>query len=148
MIKVCTTKNTGKYVRLFTFLISFTLVLVSCEIQNDNDSNDARDNITGTWKCKELDKDNTPNSFEATISKNNSDSTKIWVDNFSAFGPGIKVSVGMGGHLLTIPIQTVDGFKISGSGSVASSNNKIDWTYSIDDDNNGVFEHFTATFTR
>ena len=148
MNKVCTTKNTGKYVRFFTLLISFTLFIVSCEVQNDNVTDDARDNITGQWKCQEFDKNNKPYGFNATISKNSSDSTKIWVDNFSAFGPGIKVSVGMGGYLLTIPQQTVDGFKISGSGSVASSNNKINWTYSIDDDNDGIFEHFTATFTR
>ena len=144
MNKVCTTKNTGKYVRFFLTVLSLSLIVLSCEKQND--FNDDRDNITGTWKCQETDNSNKTINFEATISKNNTDSMKIWVDNFSAFD--IKVSVGMGGHLLTIPLQTVDGFKISGSGSVAYSNNKINWTYSIDDDNDGIFEHFTATFTR
>lgn len=142
MIKVCTTKITGKYVRVFLAVLSISFIVVSCEKQNDFE--DPRDNITGTWKCQEIDKNNKTINFEATISKNNSDSTKIWVDNFSALE--IKVIVGLGGYLLTIPQQTVDGYKISGTGSVASSYNKINWNYSIDD--GGGKENFTATFTR
>lgn len=147
MIKVCTTKITCKYGRFLRFLIVFGFMFFSsCEIQNDNESNDERDYITGTWKCQELDQSNNPINFEAVISKHTSDTTKIWVDNFSGLGKGIKVSVGMGGHLLTVSQQTVDGNKISGSGNISSSYNQINWTYSIDDGGGKV--NYTAVFTK
>lgn len=144
MNKVCTMKNTGKYVRFFLIVLTLSLIVLSCEKQND--FNDDRDNITGTWKCQETDYSNKTINFEATISKNNTDSMKIWVNNFSGLGSGIKVSVGMGGYLLTIPLQTVDGNKISGTGSVSSTYNRIDWTYYINDA--GINEKFTAVYNR
>lgn len=146
MIKVYTTIFIGKYVRYFIIFLSFGLFFSSCEIQNDNEPADERDNITGTWKCQEVDQSNKTINFEAVISKHATDSAKIWVDNFSALGSGIKVSVGMGGHLLTIPQQTVDGNTISGTGSISSTYNQITWTYSLDD--GGGKENYTAKFTR
>lgn len=142
MNKVCTMKNTGKYVRFFLIVLTLSLIVLSCEKQND--FNDDRDNITGIWKCQETDNSNKTINFEATISKNNTDSMKIWVNNFS--GLDIKVSVDMGGHILTIPLQTVDGNKISGKGSVSSTYNRIDWTYYINDA--GINEKYTAVYTR
>ena len=146
MIKVYTTKIIGKYVRFIAMFVFPVVGFTSCEIQNDNDPADERDNITGTWKCQEVDQSNKTINFEAVISKHVTDSAKIWVDNFSGLGRGIKVSVGMGGHLLTIPKQTVDGNTISGSGSISSSYNQIDWTYSLDD--GGGKENYTANYTR
>ncbi len=144
MNKVCTTKNTGKYVRFSLIVLSLSLIVLSCEKQND--FADERDNITGSWKCQETDNSNKTINFESIISKNSTDSMKIWVNNFSGLGSGIKVSVGMGGYLLTIPQQTVDNNKISGSGIVSNTYNRIDWTYYINDA--GVNEKFTATYTR
>jgi hypothetical protein len=146
MIKVYTTIFIGKYVRYFIIFLLFGWFFSSCEIQNDNEPADERDNITGTWKCQEVDQSNKTINFEAVISKHATDTAKIWVDNFSALGSGIKVSVGMGGHLLTIPQQTVDGNTISGTGSISSTYNQITWTYSLDD--GGGKENYTAKFTR
>ena len=146
MIKVCTTKISGKNVRSFLFLVFAVFALLSCEIQDENVNDDARDNIVGTWKCQEKDKTNTAINFEAVISKNSSDTTKIWVDNFSSLGQGINVSVGMDGYLLTIARQTVDGNIIQGSASISSSYETINWTYSIDD--GAGKENYTAVYTR
>jgi hypothetical protein len=145
MSKVHTIKKTGNYVRLFALLVTAILITQSCEDTNDK-TNDPRDNITDTWQCKETSEVFKQTTYTVDITKSYSDSTKIFIDNFYQIGVGSKVSAKLSNSSLTIPNQTLDGFTITGSGSVTNSYKTINLSYTVND-GSGT-DHVTAVYTK
>jgi hypothetical protein len=145
MCKVHTIKKTGNYVRLFALLITGILIIQSCEDTNDK-TNDPRDNITDTWQCKETSEVFKQTTYTVDITKSSSDSTKILIDNFYQIGPGSKVSAKLNGSGLSIASQTLDGFTISGSGTISSNYKTINLTYTVND--GAGIDHVTAVYTK
>jgi hypothetical protein len=137
-IKAYTMKKTGNYVRYFTLLFFSMLIINACEPIDE----DSGDSLEGSWTCKET-IDGSSSSFTVTISLSDTDS-KIYIDNFNQLD--IRVYALISGSSLTIPQQTVDGFKISGSGTVSSDNQTIHWTYSVYD--GADTESVTAVYSK
>lgn len=143
-IKRRTTRKTGNYVRFFVFAALLAAFFVSCEKQ-DTEAEDPRDVIVGTWSCSESYGTN-QQSYQVIISKSASDSTRILVSNFNLLGKDIDVYAKLTGLNLNIPSQSVDGFQISGSGTVASSHEKINLTYTVN--TGSEIEHWTAVYIK
>ena len=143
-IKPHTTGKTGNFVRYFLFLAVLALLVISCE-KLDTESNDIRDNLVGTWSCSES-YNSQPQNYQVIISKSTTDTTKIIISNFNLLGNDIDVFAKVNGLNLNIPNQTVDGYQISGSGSMASNHEKINLTYSVN--TGSEIEHWTAVYSK
>ena len=111
-------------------------------------SDDPRDGLTGEWKVEEnssLFKKATNGFYRVEISKDNSDSTKIYVDNFYELEQ--KVTATLDGRNLNIPEQSIKGSVIKGYGLVSFDFKKIDWSFTVMLDT-GDRDDVTATYTR
>jgi hypothetical protein len=116
----------------YTFILATVLSLIySC---NNNDNNttpteDPRDKFVGTWAVNETSTQNNNTAYTATISLNSGNSAQIFINNFygslQVYGVVANLSV-------TLPQQTVNNFKIHGSGNMINNNTKINWTYWVD----------------
>jgi hypothetical protein len=129
-----------KFVRIFTIISLFVLPFQSCE---KDSLDDPRDNLTGSWKCSETGTASGSQTFKATITKASGDSTMLYIDNF--YNIGKKIYVKMNSFSLVIPSQTVDNYKISGTGVVSGDFSKIEWSYSVYD--GGETDVISATYT-
>jgi hypothetical protein len=125
------------------------LVLNSCE---DDPlglfSDDPRDGLTGEWKVdedSEIFKKGTDGFYTVTISKENSDTISLYVNNFYELGQNVRVT--LDGNKINIPQQTVKGCTINGYGLVSVDFEKIDWSYTVNLDT-GDKDNVTATYTR
>jgi hypothetical protein len=61
-------------------------------------------------------------------------------------GAGNKVTAKLSGLTLSIPNQTVDGFAITGSGTISSNYKTINWTYTVND--GAEVDHATAVYSK
>jgi hypothetical protein len=125
------------------FLVSLVFV-VSCEDLTDTLS--SRDNIVDTWKCLETDSGNGSDSFLVEIASDAASLSGIKIYNFSHLGDNIAVKATVSAMSISIPSQEVDGFAISGSGTIASGYQKITLKYSVDD--GGGQESYNAVLTK
>ena len=137
--KLYTAPIIGKYVRLFG--ISMFLIICTLSCVDEPLTTDVIDNITGTWAVSETSSSNDVQNYQITISKFTDNTVKI--SNFNLLG--ITVEVDVSGLALNIPTQTVDGFIISGDGTVYSNYNRIDLNYSVNDQ--GGTEDYNAVLT-
>ena len=142
--KLYTIRKTGNYVRYFLFSALLAVSVVSCT-KDDIATDDSRDNLVGVWHCNET-FNSTPQSYQVTIAKSASDTTKILISNFNLLGNDIDVYAKVNGLNLSIPSQTVDGYQISGSGKVTSNYETINWTYSVN--TGSETEHWTAIYSK
>lgn len=142
-IKRRTTRKTGNYVRFFVFAALLAAFFVSCEKLDNGD--DPRDIIVGTWSCSESYSTH-QQSYQVFISKSASDSTRILISNFNLLGNDVDVYAKLSGLNLNIPSQSVDGFQISGSGTVASNHEKINLSYSVN--TGSEIEQWTAVYSK
>lgn len=125
-------------------LISFLLAVASCEELTDSLS--PRDNIVDTWKCQETDASNITENFLVEIEADNLSLTGVKIYNFNHLGNSVAVKANVSGSTITISNQTVDGFTISGNGTIAADYEKITLKYSVDD--GGGKENYNATLTK
>ena len=101
--------------------------------------------ISREWSCRE-EGDDIPLTFNATISANPSDDTKILVANFHKMGYTDKLSAIIHTDLtIVIPEQTVGNQIFKGSGDISNDLTEINWTYTIEFDGGTVT--ITATYT-
>ena len=125
---------------VFTFLV----FVVSCEELTDTLT--PRDNIVDTWKCSETDSGNGTDSFLVEIEADALSASGIKIYNFNHLGANFAVKATVSGSSISIPNQEVDGFTISGNGSIAAGNERINLNYSVDD--GGGRESYSAVLTK
>ncbi len=137
-------KKTFRYIFI---LASLTSLLVSCDPDdNPPDDTDPRDKFVGSWSCNENSHQMGTSTFTVTISLNSGNSSQIYVANFYQLGTSQKVYAVVAGDNATIPDQSVSGVSVKGSGSITSSNTKIDWNYYVND--GADIDTCTAVFTK
>lgn len=145
MHKARTTKKTGNSVRILLLSMLLTSIVFSCQ-KLDDATDDERDNLVGSWTCSENGQEYGHQNFSVSISKSTADTTKIIIDNFYGQGAGFKVNAKINNLNLTIPSQSVDGYQISGSGSIASNYKTLNLTYTVV--GGGSTDHVTAVLSR
>ncbi len=130
--------------RIVFVLMAFTaLYLNSCK--KDDNTTPAAD-IYDTWNCNENSATFGTQNYHVDISKDNSSSDKVVIDNFFNLGLGKSIKATLSGQTLTINNANLDGNTFNGTGTIASNNNTISWQYTFDDGNGP--ENVTATYTR
>jgi hypothetical protein len=119
--------------------LSGLLFLTSCQKTDDDpETADDRDKLVGSWRCTESGQNANPTPYLINIDKAGTNAVEI--SNFAFLGSGESVIANVSGSAITIGPQTVSSRSVSGSGSY--SNNKINFSYSLDGDN------ITAVCTR
>jgi hypothetical protein len=129
-------KKTFKYLII---VAAFMSLQTTCN-NNDNppDNTDPRDKFVGNWTCVEtstLNKKGT-SSYTVAISLNTGNSSQIDLANFYGLGSAKTVYAVVAGDVATIPDQSISGttgFSAKGSGSITSSDTKINWDYYVND---------------
>jgi hypothetical protein len=145
-LKVCTMRKTGNNVRLLFVVISMMLFSASCQ-KDLLDSTDPRDNIVGDWNCSEQGNVFGSMTYPVIITKSVSDTVTVYIDNFYKLGSGIKAYAKMNSMAVSIPSQVVDGYTISGSGTIASNYKTISFSYLVND-GSGEIDHVSAVYTK
>jgi hypothetical protein len=85
--------------------------------------------------------------YTVQIIKDN-DSSKVLIDNFYNLGYGKQAEANINNdYSILIPSQEVDGFLISGSGTIDHGLKQINLSY-ITDDQGGLIDTVTAVYTR
>jgi hypothetical protein len=114
--------------------------LFSCT-KDEPVTDDVITKITGLWKVAETNAALETDHYEVTISK----TSEMTVSLKNFFGD-MLIDAEVEGLKLTIPSQTVSGFVVSGTGAISDNYKKIDWTYTLTDENGP--ESYTAIYTR
>ncbi len=121
----------------------FILIAIFLSACAQDDFTDIRDNISGNWRCQENSNLFGEQYYDVNISKSDSIETEILIYNFFDRKQDVRVTVE--GNSLTIPIQIVDNWEISGTGEISTDYKTISWNFSADDGSGK--EDFTAYFT-
>jgi hypothetical protein len=140
-IKVRTTGKRRNYVRYFLATLVFTTFIVACQKENTGP-----ESILGQWSCKETSEVFDVTNYTVDISRSSTDSTKIFIENFYQLGSSYSVQAKINGLSITIPTQTVDGNQISGSGTISSAYDKINWSYNVV--SGSTTDHVTAVYSK
>jgi len=136
----------------FFLLTAFSLMLFGCQPDDtnpDSPNESLRNKIIDTWSVDESSQiyKSLQSKYTAQILKDN-DSSKVLIDNFYNLGYGKQAQVVVhDNYTITIPSQEVDGFLISGSGTIDHGLNRIDFSY-ITDDQGGLVDTVSAVYTR
>lgn len=130
-------------IRFALFCIMFTIVAISCN-RDDEDTPNA--DIYDTWKCNENSATFGTQNYHVDISKDNTATDKIIIDNFFNLGLGKSIKATLSGQTITINNAVLEGNTFNGTGTVSSNYNTINWSYTFDDGNGP--ENVTATYTR
>jgi hypothetical protein len=112
--------------------LGLLILLAACETDVPYPDNPALE-LSGTWQCRETSDKYPPASYTVTITSASSSGEEIEISNFYQLGQSRKVRILIQGYYLSIPVQTVDGFSISGSGNVNGRFDQISLTYTVDD---------------
>jgi len=124
-------------------LMSGFLIAVVFQSCTDDQSalTDPRDAIAKMWRVTE---DGTGQSYDVTITKDPTELTKVWFENFHNLGSSEKVYATLASSILTIPQQTTaSDYTIDGEGTISSD--KISFEYSVAEGSDPK-EDFTSTF--
>lgn len=125
-------------------LVFTTIYLSSCK-KDDSPTINAT-GITGTWKCVENSSTYGPQNYYVDISTDTTTANRIIIDNFFGLGMGKSIPASQSGQNLVISNAIQQGTIFNGNGTIASNNNSISWTYTVDEGNGQ--ENVTATYTR
>jgi len=131
---------------LALILTGIMLMLVwSCELIEDPDPADPRDNYTGNWTVNEVSSLYGTNNYNVSIIYDPGNSTQVLIKNFYHFGMEIETFAIATNASLTVPEQIVCNHTVKGKGTL-STKNKIEWTYTVND--GADVDNVTATFTK
>ncbi len=124
------------------------LIFQSCE-DDQSSLADPRDAIAKEWRVVEYESTNKlapppERTYFVTISKDPSDITKIWLDNFYDLGEGVKISATFASNVIKITNQVAEGYTINGEGTVLAEDN-IKFDFSVTDPDE-ITTHYTAEF--
>ena len=136
---------------LYLLILAIPLFFGCQHDDNDNDPNvSLRTKLVDYWKVNEQSQvfKNPKSYYTVEIFKDNNDSNVIWVDNFYNLGNGKEAKAIVNeNYTIDLPMQTLDGFEIHGSGSISANLKTITWQY-ITNDGNGLIDTVKATYTR
>jgi len=110
--------------------IPVIIILSSCEINVVQPYYDVRNQVVGSYSMKEY--SNTYNDFvyyDLSISKTQYDQNQIILYNF--YAAGISINAWFDGGHVTIPQQTVNGYRVEGVGTYQG--NGLTFNYSVKD---------------
>jgi hypothetical protein len=141
-------KNILKPILPLSILI--LMLAPSCEELGNMGTENIRDNIEGQWQCDETSEyyKSTAQIYEVYIYPHPDDSTLVFIENFYGLTNDVSVIAKVSSRNLFINTQTVgEGFTITGSGTISSNFNNINWSYSVDD-GSGKIDNVTATYTK
>lgn len=115
---------------IFLLFATSTLLLSACEIYIVDPAIDPRSQITGSYSVEEYSTTfRNYHNYSISIYNRTSVSDQVWIDNF--YDAGIRVKAVVSYETITIPLQTVNGYQIQGSGYRTGST--IQFTYSVKD---------------
>lgn len=114
-------------------IISLSLLFVSCDDINDILNTDARGAYTGMWDVVEKSETFNTLNYEVEFFATSSDSSILNIANFFALGTWAEVEAELDDNLLVIPLQTVEGFKIYGQGSISANKKTINFSYTVEE---------------
>jgi hypothetical protein len=116
-------------------LIGLALILFIASCTKGNDSADPRDQLAGTWSCRDSSTTHVfgTQTFTVNIKKSASDNSNIIVSNFNNLGTDRNAIIAVSGTNLTIPTQIIDVETVNGSGSSSSSGSAINLRYNVND---------------
>jgi hypothetical protein len=134
--------------KIYLLPVLFSLaVLYACEPIQDDSGNIAA-KLEGQWKVEESGYKSTADFYYTTVEIHQSDSNKLLIYNFYDLGDNVSITVNVNGMSLEIPNQTTDdGSAISGSGTISSKFDKINWNYHVDI-GDGSPQDLTAVYTK
>ncbi len=118
------------------------LFLISCEPFGDE-----ADTLEGVWNCTENSSEYGYQAYEVNITYLKSDSSQIGIDNFYNLGSGKVAVADIDIWDLELNTQTIDGFIISGRGTISGNLKKIDITYQVDD-GSGTIDNVTSSYEK
>jgi hypothetical protein len=120
--------------RILVFALPL-LLLVSCEMEDTNEFTDVRDRFVGDWLVEENSNISGQSDYVVTISYDESDETKVLINNFYNLGTTFSASGVVSTtdeESISIANQEIDGFYLQGSGSLSSSF-EMNFDYTADD---------------
>jgi len=130
--------------------MAILFVFAGCE-ESVFDSNDPRDDFTGTWSVNEsYSKKSTHEVYNVEIEKSSSDSTKLYLINFFNTGALNDAVATVTGNVITlVSNQDIGGgfILVSGSGTLSSNKKTINWTYQVDE-GSGIPYNVNAEYSR
>jgi hypothetical protein len=142
-----------KIIRMLFFLGIFSGMLFSaCEpVEEGDETSDPRDNFTGVWRITEnqTKKDLKAQSYIVTITKNDADSSQVFIENFGNPGTAEISAIGVvtTNQIVVSPQNMSNGWEVEGSGKMSNvALTQMTWTYVITA--GGDKEYYTATATR
>ncbi|MCD4793380.1 MAG: hypothetical protein K8R54_09120 [Bacteroidales bacterium] len=101
--------------------------------------------ISREWTCHE-EGDDFPLNYNATITSDPANDSKILISNFHAMGNDDKISAIIKTDLsVEIPLQTINSQDFSGTGEISNDYTQITWDYTIVFSGGTV--HITGTYT-
>ena len=109
--------------KIFTLLITISLVFTGCELLDDPGAGDIRENVTGEWKVSEDSQNFGTSNYRVTITIDPADSTAVFIDNFYN-QDGFDIKAIMNDVNFTIPDQTYRDILIKDGYGAASFNFK------------------------
>lgn len=118
------------------------IMLTGCEALNDEP-----ETLEGTWHCSENSSIYGYQTYEVKISYLKADSSEIGINNFYNLGSGNSAVAEVSIWNLTLISQVVDGFRISGSGTISGDLKMISMSYQVDD-GSGTIDKVTATYEK
>lgn len=123
------------------YLATASLLIITSCVPTDDENVDLDD----TWGCTETSILFGNTSYEVNISTDASNSSIIYLENFYNLGFSNKATATVSGDNINISTQTIDGYQISGSGTVNSQNSLSFNYYSYDGSDRDTI---SATYTR
>lgn len=129
--------------KICALLAGITLA-AGCTDNNTSPTGDDRDLFTGTWTCVEQSKLNGTTTFAINITKAGT-GDNISIQNFYDLGSGYQATAFIAGNSITIPLQTISGISMQGTG-IKTTASKIDLTYYANV--SGARDTVTATCSR
>ena len=139
--------NTSKK-RILLPCAAILILTASCEdlLTDPGAGGDIVSSLEDTWKVEENSNEFGKHNYLVEIMRHESDSARIYVDNFYDVDASLEVVVT--GRSLNIPEQRINGgFSVEGTGTVSSNLQTISWQYSVDD-GSGQPDQCTAVYTR
>ncbi|MCF8372471.1 MAG: hypothetical protein K9H64_12655 [Bacteroidales bacterium] len=138
--------------RFSILMIVLSFLFVSCEQANSIiNPDDARSQYTGIWNVVENSTTFGTQYYDVEFFATSSDKTIINMANFFALGTWAEVEAELNNDLLVIPLQTVEGYKIYGQGSISSNQKSINFSFTVEEVATAKSVHsevVTAVFTK
>jgi hypothetical protein len=132
--------KTIKLFKLHYVAIALLVMVASC-IPLDTEFTD----LEGTWGCSETSTIFGNPSYEVNITTDASNPNIIYLENFYGLGYLNTVTANVSGDYISISTQTVDGWQISGSGTI-NNENSLSFEYTAY--NGADTDTVTSTYTR